>query len=121
VRWFTPVFLATQEAEIRRIAVRNQPRQIVHETLENTQHKKAGGGVGPEFKPQYHKKKKKSISRRSQSFALKQKNPSRTRGYNWSLLKVREIQMEARKQRKHVFLLQVLLKFMLTYGKGETR
>jgi hypothetical protein len=59
VRWFTPVFLATQEAEIRRIAVRNQPRQIVHETLENTQHKKAGGGVGPEFKPQYHKKKKK--------------------------------------------------------------
>jgi hypothetical protein len=29
--------------------------------------------------------------------------------------------MEARKQRKHVFLLQVLLKFMLTYGKGETR
>jgi hypothetical protein len=28
-----PVILATQEAEIRRIAVRNQPRQIVHEIL----------------------------------------------------------------------------------------
>jgi hypothetical protein len=29
----TPVILATQEAEIRRIVVRSQPRQIVHETL----------------------------------------------------------------------------------------
>jgi hypothetical protein len=32
-RWLTPVILATQEAEIRRIAVRSQPMQIVHETL----------------------------------------------------------------------------------------
>jgi hypothetical protein len=31
--WLTPVILATQEAEIRRIMVRSQPRQIVHETL----------------------------------------------------------------------------------------
>jgi hypothetical protein len=31
--WLTPVILATQEAEIRRITVRSQPRQIVHETL----------------------------------------------------------------------------------------
>jgi hypothetical protein len=28
-----PVFLATQEAEIRRIAVQSQSRQIVHKTL----------------------------------------------------------------------------------------
>jgi hypothetical protein len=27
--WLTPVILATQEAEIRRIVVRRQPRQIV--------------------------------------------------------------------------------------------
>jgi hypothetical protein len=32
-RWLTPVILATQEAEIRRIAVRSQPRQIVQETV----------------------------------------------------------------------------------------
>jgi hypothetical protein len=30
---FTPVILATQEAEVRRIAVRSQPGQIVYETL----------------------------------------------------------------------------------------
>jgi hypothetical protein len=29
----TPVILAIQEAEIRRIAVGSQPRQIVHKTL----------------------------------------------------------------------------------------
>jgi hypothetical protein len=32
-QWLTPVILATQEAEIRRIAVGSQPRQIVHEAL----------------------------------------------------------------------------------------
>jgi hypothetical protein len=31
--WLTPVILATQEAEIRRLTVRSQPGQIVHETL----------------------------------------------------------------------------------------
>jgi hypothetical protein len=30
--WLTPVILATQEAEIRRIEVRSQPGQIVFET-----------------------------------------------------------------------------------------
>jgi hypothetical protein len=34
-----PKVLATQEAEIRRIVVQSQPRQIIHKTLiENTQH-----------------------------------------------------------------------------------
>jgi hypothetical protein len=32
-RWLTLVTLATQEAEIGRIVVRSQPRQIVHQTL----------------------------------------------------------------------------------------
>jgi hypothetical protein len=32
-QWLTPVILAIQEAEISRIAVRNQPRQIVHKIL----------------------------------------------------------------------------------------
>jgi hypothetical protein len=41
--WLTPVILATQEAEIRRITVRNQPGQIVRETLsQKTLHKKLG-------------------------------------------------------------------------------
>jgi hypothetical protein len=31
--WLTPVILATQEADIRRIAVRSQPGQIVCKTL----------------------------------------------------------------------------------------
>jgi hypothetical protein len=31
--WLTPIILATQEAEIRRIEFQSQPRQIVHETL----------------------------------------------------------------------------------------
>jgi hypothetical protein len=40
-QWFMSVILATQEAEIRRIKVQSQPRQIVLETLsENTCHKK---------------------------------------------------------------------------------
>jgi hypothetical protein len=64
-----PVILAVQEAEIRRIAVWSQPGQIVHETLsqkkkKNPTQKRASGmahGVGPEFKPQYHKKKNKKI------------------------------------------------------------
>jgi hypothetical protein len=53
----TPIILATQEAEIRRIMVRSQSRQIVHEILsQKTLHKNRAGGVaqgeGPEFKSQ---------------------------------------------------------------------
>jgi hypothetical protein len=63
-QWFTSVILATQEAEIRRITVQSQPRQIVHKTLsrKNSIQKRAGAvaqGGGTEFKPQYQKKKKK--------------------------------------------------------------
>jgi hypothetical protein len=59
---FMPVIQATQEAEIRRTAVQSQLRQIVRETLswKKPFTKRAGGvaqGVGPEFKPHYHKKK----------------------------------------------------------------
>jgi hypothetical protein len=61
LQWPTPVISATQEAEIRRIEVQSQPRQIVLETLyrKNPSQKRAGGvaqGVGPEFKPQYHRR-----------------------------------------------------------------
>jgi hypothetical protein len=39
--WLTPVILATQEAEIRRITVQSQAGQIVHETLpRKSPHKK---------------------------------------------------------------------------------
>jgi hypothetical protein len=56
-----PIILASQEAELKRIMVQSQPRQIVHETLSRkTLHKNRAGGVaqgeGPEFKPKYCKK-----------------------------------------------------------------
>jgi hypothetical protein len=55
--------LTTQEAEIRRTVVLNQPRQIVCKTK-----KRAGGmaqEVGPEFKPQYHKRgREREVDRR---------------------------------------------------------
>jgi hypothetical protein len=58
-----PVVLATQEAEIKKIIVHSQPGQIVLEVLfqKTPSQKRAGGvaqGLGPEFKPQYCKKKK---------------------------------------------------------------
>jgi hypothetical protein len=40
-QWPTPIILATQEAEMRRIAVQSQPGQIVYETIsKKSQHKK---------------------------------------------------------------------------------
>jgi hypothetical protein len=55
-----PIILATQEAEIRRIGVRSQPRQIICKTLsqKSPSQKRAGGVaqcVGPEFKTQCYK------------------------------------------------------------------
>jgi hypothetical protein len=39
-QWLTPIILATQEVEIRRITVQSPPRQIVCETLsQKTLHK----------------------------------------------------------------------------------
>jgi hypothetical protein len=54
-------------SEIRRIVAGGQPGQIVLETLcqKKLSQKRAGGeaqGVVPEFKPQYHQKKKKKIA-----------------------------------------------------------
>jgi hypothetical protein len=51
-----------QEAEIRWIMVQSQPRQIIQKTLSPKKPITKNGwwsdqGVGPEFKPQYHKKK----------------------------------------------------------------
>jgi hypothetical protein len=63
--WLTPVIVAIQEAEIRRTVVQSQPGQIVCEILsqkKKSHNKRAGGvvqGVGPEFKPQYWKERKK--------------------------------------------------------------
>jgi hypothetical protein len=44
--WLTPIILATQEAEIRRIEVQSQPRQIVCKTLsQKTSNTKITGRV----------------------------------------------------------------------------
>jgi hypothetical protein len=55
------VILATQEAEIRRIRVQSQP-QSSQDPLSKKHITKSAGrvaqGVGPQFKPQYHKKRK---------------------------------------------------------------
>jgi hypothetical protein len=45
-QWLPPIILATQEAEIRRIMVQSQPRQIVCETLY-----KKGGEVAQVIEP----------------------------------------------------------------------
>jgi hypothetical protein len=63
-RWLTPVILATQEAEIRRIKIRRQPWQnsSTRPYVQKPLHKESVGevtqGEGPEFKHQFWKKKK---------------------------------------------------------------
>jgi hypothetical protein len=61
--WLTPVILATQKAEIRRIIIRSQPlaNSLRDPVSKIPIHKRAGGmaqGVDPEFKPQYRKNNK---------------------------------------------------------------
>jgi hypothetical protein len=58
-----------QDAEIRKITVQSQPREMVCETLsQKTLHKNRAVGIaqseGPEFKPQYGQKKRTSVSMR---------------------------------------------------------
>jgi hypothetical protein len=71
------VILATQEAEIRRIIVQSQPRQIVHETLFGEKKKitKRAGGVaqdiGHEFKPQHHQKERETETRERERKGVK--------------------------------------------------
>jgi hypothetical protein len=67
--WLTPVILATQEAEMRRIKVRSQPGQTVLETVSQKYPiQQRAGGVAQvieqlpskseaKFKPQYHQNK----------------------------------------------------------------
>jgi hypothetical protein len=60
----TIVILATQEAEMRKISVCTQLGQILCKTLsrKNPSQKRSGGmaeRVGPEFKPQCHKRQNK--------------------------------------------------------------
>jgi hypothetical protein len=52
-RCLTPIILATQEAEIRRIEVQSQPTQIVHNNLsqKNSSQKIKGWNSGPKCRP----------------------------------------------------------------------
>jgi hypothetical protein len=78
-----PVILATQKAEIRRITVWSQPRQIVLKSLswKTPSQKRTGGvaqGVGPEFKPQYQTKKKKVEDWHDLTYTILSINKGRT-------------------------------------------
>jgi hypothetical protein len=73
-----PVILATQEVEIRRIVVRSQLGQIVHETLsqkKTSSLKRAGGvvqGIGPESSPSTTNKQKNKYTPSNMSFPQSQ-------------------------------------------------
>jgi hypothetical protein len=75
-QWLMPVILAIQETEIKRIAVRSQTWQIVHETLsqknpsQKTRASAVAQGIGPEFKSQCCKKKKKGKGGKNSSLEL---------------------------------------------------
>jgi hypothetical protein len=90
VPWLTPVIPTTQEAEIRRITVRSQhwANHSEDPISKKTLHKnRAGGvaqGIGPEFKPQYWKKKKRHIFQTS----FGNQNPDPSPGWPRQLLAV---------------------------------
>jgi hypothetical protein len=60
-QWLMPATLASQEAEIRKIAVRSQPKHNTKTLFQETHYKRRDGrvaqGVEPKFKDQFHKKK----------------------------------------------------------------
>jgi hypothetical protein len=56
-----PAIIATQEAEIRRIVVQSQPKQIVYETLSHKKHKKRAGGVAQDLSPESSSSTKKKM------------------------------------------------------------
>jgi hypothetical protein len=45
-QWLTPISLATQEAEIKRMEIRYQANSLARFYLKNTHHKKERGEVG---------------------------------------------------------------------------
>jgi hypothetical protein len=66
-QWLTPVILATEEAEVRRIINRSKPLQISLQDpiskIPNTKRTdEVAQGVSPEYKPRYQKKKKKTAT-----------------------------------------------------------
>jgi hypothetical protein len=56
-----PVIIATQEAEIRRIAVQSQPGQIVLQTLSQKPHHKKGWRNGSRCRPNTRTQKKNTL------------------------------------------------------------
>jgi hypothetical protein len=67
--WLKPVILATQEAEIRRIVVQNQSRQIVHKTLsQKTHHKNRLVGWLKVFSTQHRQKKKSTNNKHNMPY-----------------------------------------------------
>jgi hypothetical protein len=55
--WLTPIILATQEAEIRRIGVQSQPgKQFISPYLGKTHHKNRVGGADQGVGPVHHRK-----------------------------------------------------------------
>jgi hypothetical protein len=49
--WLTPVILSPQEAEIRKLKVQSQPRQIVHKTISRKPFAKKGWWSGSRYRP----------------------------------------------------------------------
>jgi hypothetical protein len=82
--WLIPVILAAQEAEVRRIAVQSQPRQIVHKTLSRkTLYKNWAGRVAQGEGPEYCKKKEVTVRRLT---SARQKSPETKLAWNLDIV-----------------------------------